>query len=98
MTFESYFFVVWFLVALYVLLGNYVYFRKILPALGDETGNAAPRFLPSGQFSQVKEYLRVLEKEQERPWFYYFLKNIVAINALFLLAVAPLFLKAFGAI
>ena len=98
MTFESYFFVVWFLVALYVLLGNYLYFSKILPALGDDTGHASPKFLPSGQFGQVKAYVRMLEQKQDKPWFYYFLKNIAAISALVLLAMAPLFLKAFGAI
>jgi len=97
MTFEIYFLIVWLVVALYVLLGNYVYYSKILPALRNDTANAAPSFMPSGQFRQVKEYIRVLEKEQKKPWFYYLLKNLAAITALLVLAMAPLFLKAFGA-
>ncbi|MEM1080197.1 MAG: hypothetical protein AAGH65_01315, partial [Pseudomonadota bacterium] len=81
----------------YALLGNYLYFSKILPAFNNDTGDAAPRFLPSGQLSQIKGYLSLLEKEQKRPWYYYFLKNLAGINALLLLAIAPLFLKIIGA-
>jgi len=97
MTFESYYSVIWFLIVLYVVLGNYLYFAKVLPALKSDTGDAAPRFLPSGQFRQVKEYLRLLEREPTRPWFYHFLKNLAAITALLVLAMVPLFLKTFGA-
>ena len=96
MTLESYFILLWVLVMLHVALGNYLYLRKVLPALRSDTGDASPRFLPSAQSRQVKDYLRMLERERTKPWFYFFLKHQGVITALLALAMVPIFLKLLG--
>jgi hypothetical protein len=98
MTFEHYFLVVFGLVAVYVILGNYLYFAKILPALGDSKGSAPPSFLPSGQLKHVESYLSLLEKKEDRPWYYFYLRHIKPITLVLLLLMVPAFLKVFGLI
>ena len=51
-------------VVVYIILGNYLYFAKILPALDE-----APKFLPSAQFNVVDRFLLILDENDEQPWF-----------------------------
>ena len=64
MNFEAYFNFVFILVVIYVIFGNYLYFKKIIPAL-----NTAPGLLPSTQFKHMQLYLDMLQERGERPWF-----------------------------
>jgi hypothetical protein len=50
--------------AVYIILGNYLYFAKILPALDE-----APKFLPSAQFDDADRFLLILDERGEYPWF-----------------------------
>ena len=54
MPLEVYLGLVWVLVMVYVLLGNYLYFAKVLPTLGEHGRPAAPRFTPSGSSSKSR--------------------------------------------
>jgi hypothetical protein len=70
------------MVTTYIVIGSYVYFSKTLPCL-----NESPCFTPSGQAGQSEKYLSILEKNNERPWFYCFLKynKEIAITILILM-------------
>ena len=93
MNFEAYFNFVFILVAIYVIFGNYLYFKKIIPAL-----NTAPGLLPSTQFKHMQLYLDMLQERGERPWFLFYLKNIKAITLAIVLLMVPSFLHIFGLI
>ena len=45
----------------YIVLGNYLYFAKVLPVL-----NEPPKMLPSGQIDDVDRYLELLDERRER--------------------------------
>jgi hypothetical protein len=68
------------IVLVYVLLGNYLYFCKILPAI-----RKAPGILPWTQVQHLEEYLDLVEGNKDRPWFYYYLQNIKTISIILLL-------------
>lgn len=70
-------------VVIYVVLGNYLYFSKILPALDE-----SPKLLPSGQLRDVDRYLKWLEKTGECPWFAVLLRNIRLITIVYLVGFA----------
>jgi hypothetical protein len=53
MNFEAYFTFMFIVVAFYVIFGNYLYFRKVIPELGK-----APGLLPSTQIKHMDEYLK----------------------------------------
>ena len=76
----------WGLVVAYVLLGNYLYFARVLPELREQ-----PSGLPSVQLSQVDRYLSHLAQAGERPWFHFLLRHIrsvtLAVGAAFILSV-----------
>ena len=70
---ESHFIVVFLLFVVYIALGSYLYFCKILPGIDRAGGRGVPG-LPSEQLRQIKEYVRLLDEKNERPWYYPFLR------------------------
>jgi hypothetical protein len=93
MTFETYFTIMFILVALYVVFGNYLYLRWVIPTL-----NKAPGVLPSTQLKDIDAYLRLLRENGKRPLFLFYLKNIKAITLLILILMVPGFLHILGAV
>ena len=62
----------------YVVLGNYLYFAKILPTL-----NEPPKFRPSGQLNDVERYLELIDEQRKRPWFEPILRNARRISGIY---------------
>lgn len=91
MNFETYFTVVFILVAGYVIFGNYLYLRRIIPTL-----NKSPGFLPSTQIKDIDAYLKLLVEKGERPWFLFYLENIKAITLVIVILIVPGFLHILG--
>ena len=67
----------------YVLLGNYLYLAKVLPALGEP-----PKLLPSSQLKDVDRYLELVDGQQNEQWFVPLLRNVRAINAVYVIGFA----------
>jgi hypothetical protein len=78
------------LVAVYVIFGNYLYLRRVIPAL-----NKSPGFLPSTQLKDMDAYLKLLLEKGERPWFLFYLKNIRPITLMIVILIVPGFLHVF---
>jgi hypothetical protein len=79
------FFTAWTVVMLYVTLGNYLYFTKVLPALSRDGLDGSLKFTPSKQLGQVEVFLSRFPLTAPRPWFYGVLLHIRAITAAVLL-------------
>jgi hypothetical protein len=93
MNLEAYFIFVFILLAVYVILGNYLYLFKIVPALDvDHSG------LPSTQLKHAQMYIDMLQEKGEHPWFLLYLKHIKIISILLAILLAPSFLHIFGII
>jgi len=74
--------------AAYVGTGNYIYFKKVLPPLKNEDKNTVGSFSPSVQQVHMQRYVLVLEENNEKPWFYYFLKyNNFIVSVIFALVI-----------
>ena len=71
----------WIVVMAYVIVGNYLYFTKVLPALSRDGLDGWPKFLPSKQLAQVDFFLRRFPPPDPRPWFYGVLSHVRAITA-----------------
>ena len=56
--------------AAYLILGIYLYFSKVLPALDEP-----PKFLPTGQLDDVDRYLQILDETGQSRWFKPILRN-----------------------
>jgi len=81
---EQYFIILVLIMAAYVGIGNYIYFKKVLPSIKDAVGS----FSPSVQQEHMQKYVLVLEETNERPWFYYFLKyNNFIVSIIFALVI-----------
>jgi len=93
MTIENYSIFVIIILLIYVAIGNYLYFKKILPVIGK-----SPSVLPSGQFKDIRKYIDILSKKEEYPWFYSALKNIRIITLIVLLLWLPVILTVIGAV
>ena len=79
MDIELYFFLVFVIVVTYIVIGNLVYFRNVIPefekeGLGNKMGNVIPSGMPLHQRKHMKQYLRILDENNLKPWFYYYLK------------------------
>jgi hypothetical protein len=70
----------WIFVMAYVVVGNYLYFTKILPTLSRDGLDGSPKFTPSSQFAQVDLYLTRLPPTGARPWYYDVLSRVRAIS------------------
>lgn len=66
--------------AVYIVLGNYLYFSKILPVLEE-----APKFLPSAQFDDADRFLLIMDERGERPWFAPFLRHQRMIAGIYII-------------
>lgn len=80
---EIAFFIMFGAVIVYVVLGNYLYFTKVLPVLDEP-----PKLLPGGQVRDIDRYLESLDERVERPWFVPILQNIRTITIIYLVGFA----------
>ncbi len=92
---EKCFILIFILTVTYIVLGNYLYFNKVLPGLKRLDKDYDSSLMPSGQIKQTKEYIIAIENNNNKPWFYYYLKYnkyiLVLIAFIFLLFVFALF-------
>jgi len=72
---ETAFFIMFGAVVAYVVLGNYLYFTKVLPVLDEP-----PKLLPSGQVRDIDRYLESLDERLERRWYVPILRNFRTIT------------------
>lgn len=85
---EQYYIALFLIMAAYVGIGNYIYFKKVLPSIQNEDKNAVGSFSPSVQQVHMQQYVEILEGNNERPWFYYFLKyNNLIVSIIFALVI-----------
>lgn len=73
-------------VVVYVVLGNYLYWAKILPAL-----DKPMELMPRGQLRDIDRYIELLDEQGERPWFGPILRNVRMITVACLLGYALTF-------
>ena len=73
------FFIMFGATVVYVVLGNYLYFAKVLPFLGEP-----PKLLPTDQVRDIERYLESLDERLERQWFVPILQNIRTISIIYL--------------
>ncbi len=64
----------------YVVVGNYLYLAKVLPALSRAVLDGSVKFMPSKQLGQVDLFLARFPPPAPRPWFYGLLAHVRAIN------------------
>jgi len=85
---EQYVLILFLIMAAYVGMGNYIYFKKVLPFIKKEDGSAVGSFSPSVQQVHMQRYVLILEENKEAPWFYYFLKyNNFIVSIIFALVI-----------
>jgi len=77
---EMAFFIMFVAVVIYIVVGNYLYFAKVCPALDEP-----PKLLPWSQWSDVERYLALIDERRERPWFASILRNTLAISIIYLI-------------
>ena len=80
---EIAFFIMFGAVVVYVVLGNYLYFAKVLPVLDEP-----PKLFPSGQLRDIERYLELQDERVERQWFVPILQNIRNITIIYLVGFA----------
>ena len=80
---DTAFFIMFGAAIVYVLLGNYLYFSKVLPALGQ-----SPKLLPGSQLNHADQYLDSLDEHRERQWFEPVLRKARTINAIYIIGFA----------
>lgn len=80
---EIVFFIMFGAVTVYVVLGNYLYFAKVLPVLKE-----SPKLLPSGQLNDVDRYLELLDERFAHQWFVPILQNARIIAIVYLIGLA----------
>ncbi len=59
---------------IYIVLGNYIYLCKALPALRNESYST----MSSGQWKQLEIYSELLRAQDDRPWFLFYITYQVA--------------------
>lgn len=85
---EQYFIILFLIMSAYVGIGNYIYFKKVLPPIKNEDEHAVGSFSPSVQQVHMQRYVVILEDNKETPWFYYFLKyNNFIVSVIFALVI-----------
>ncbi len=75
MTPQAQFAVTFAVVFVYIVSGNYLYFKKVLPILRKAGQNDMPVFLPSAQSEQRRQCLKVLDARGERGALYWALRS-----------------------
>jgi len=68
-------------VAAYIILGNYLYFAKILPTLDE-----SPKLLPSAQFDDADRFLLIMDERGEHHWFIPILRHQRVIATVYVIA------------
>jgi hypothetical protein len=53
----------------YIVLGNYLYFGKVLPTLDTAGLGGVPKMLPSAQFRQMSQAAAILRESGETGWY-----------------------------
>jgi hypothetical protein len=81
----------WILVMVYVAVGNYLYFAKVLPMLSREGLDACPKIWFANQFAQVDLFLTRLPPTVSRPWYYGVLSRVRAISTALLAVMLVVF-------
>jgi len=81
-----------------VIIGNLVYHRNVIPTLekkkmGNKMGNVIPSGMPSRQGIHMKQYLRILDENNLKPWFYYYLKFNNAICVFIFILFIPFLIE-----
>lgn len=71
----------WAIVAVYVLVGNYLYILKVLPALARDGLDGSLKFTPWEQLEQVETFLARLAPDAPRPWYFSLLSHVRIITA-----------------
>jgi len=89
---EIYFGIVVAFVFIYIILGNYIYHEYVIPKLEKIDTSTLATAHPFKQAKQIRIYVNILEKENNKPWFYSCLKNFDAISLVLTLLMLPLFL------
>ena len=76
-------------IVIYIVLGNYLYFAKILPTLDE-----APKFLPSGQLDDADRFLQMMNERGEHQWYVPLLRvqRKIAIGYIFMFAIVIAFM------
>jgi hypothetical protein len=80
---DTAFFIMFGAAIVYLLLGNYLYFSKVLPSL-----DKSPALLPSSQLSHIDQYIATLDEQSERRWFEPILRHARIINAMYIIGFA----------
>ena len=83
---EIVFFIMFVAVVIYIVLGNYLYFAKVAPALDEP-----PKLLPWSQWNDVERYLALIDERGEQPWFAAILRNTQKISIIYLIGFAITF-------
>lgn len=76
--------IAWLVIAAYVVVGNYLYFAKVLPVLRTAGLSGLPRALPSAQIKQFRQAAAVLEGRGERRWFFPLMRRFGEITCVVL--------------
>ena len=63
-----------------VIVWNYLYLAKVLPALSRDGLDGSVKFMPSKQSGQVDLFLARFPPTGPRPWFYGVLSHVRAFN------------------
>jgi hypothetical protein len=85
----------WIFLMSYVVVGNYLYFTKVLPTLSRDGLDGSGKFTPSSQFAQVDLFLTRLPPTGPRPWYYGVLSRVRAISAALVVAEFVVFMAWF---
>lgn len=80
----------WVVIVIYVVIGNVIYFGKVLPTLHEAGLDSVPKFLPSGQAKQGRAALEVLRAQGQHAFVVWWLAASPVINIVLVLAVVAL--------
>jgi hypothetical protein len=73
-------------VALYVVVGNYLYWCVVLPELQRSGDPAVLKLMPSEQIAQVRRVLAILKERRELSWRYHALRCVLPVTIVLLAA------------
>ena len=82
----------WVFLMAYVIVGNYLYFTKVLPTLSRAGFDACPKFRLSNQIAQVDLFLTLLPPTDPRPWYYGVLSHHRTISTAVLVLMLGVFM------
>ena len=87
---NSYLIFVIFIIIVYVIIGNYIYFTKVLPGIGTPVKLSGLK-----EFDHIALYLQIIEeKNEDPPWFFFYLKNMKKIAVILFFLLIPILMKS----